>query len=124
MKKIIILLPILLLVSCYNAEHNCKDFKTGKFKFEYKVDGVNKTTVFERKDSIEIETFEGKTDTSSIRWVNDCEYILQKIHPKNRAEKNAINMKILTTSKNSYTFEFGIVGSDQKQRGTVEKMEE
>ncbi len=124
MKKIIILLPILLLVSCYNAEHNCKDFKTGKFKFEYKVDGVNKTTVFKRKDSIEIETFEGKTDTSSIRWVNDCEYILQKIHPKNRAEKNAINMKILTTSKNSYTFEFGIVGSDQKQRGTVEKMEE
>lgn len=109
-------------MSCYNTEHNCKDFKTGKFKFEYKVEGVNKTTVFERKDSIEIETFEGKTDTSSIRWVNDCEYILQKIHPKNRAEKNAINMKILTTSKNSYTFEFGIVGSDQKQRGTVEKI--
>jgi len=31
-------------------------------------------------------------------------------------------MKILTTSKNSYTFEFGIVGSDKKQRGTVEKI--
>jgi hypothetical protein len=122
MKKIIILLPILALMSCYDAERNCKDFKTGKFKFEYEVDGVKKTTVFERKDTIEIETFEGKTDTSSIRWVNDCEYILQKIHPKNRAEKNAINMKILTTSKNSYTFEFGIVGSDQKQRGMVEKI--
>jgi hypothetical protein len=122
MKKIILLLPILTVISCYNVERNCKDFKTGKFKFDYEVDGVKKTTVFERKDSIEIETFEGKTDTSSIRWVNDCEYILQKIHPKNRAEKNAINMKILTTSKNSYTFEFGIVGSDQKQRGTVEKI--
>jgi hypothetical protein len=104
------------------VERNCKDFKTGKFKFDYKVDGVNKTTVFVRNDSIEIETFEGKTDTSSIRWVSDCEYILQKIHPKNMAEKNAINMKILTTSKNSYTFEFGIVGSDKKQRGTVEKI--
>lgn len=122
MKKIIFLLPILVVISCYNVERNCKDFKTGKFKFDYEVDGVKKTTVFERRDSIEIETFEGKTDTSSIRWVNDCEYILQKIHPKNRAEKNAINMKILTTSKNSYTFEFGIVGSDQKQRGTVEKI--
>ena len=122
MKKIILLLPILTVISCYNVERNCKDFKTGKFKFDYEVDGVKKTTVFERKDSIEIETFEGKTETSSIRWVNDCEYILQKIHPKNRAEKNAINMKILTTSKNSYTFEFGIVGSDQKQRGTVEKI--
>ena len=121
-KKIIFLLPLLLLMSCYNAEHNCKDFKTGKFKFDYKVDGVEKTTVFERKDSIEIETFEGKTDTSSIRWVSDCEYILQKIHPKNMVEKKAITMKILTTSKNSYTFEFGIVGSDEKQRGTVEKI--
>lgn len=122
MKKIIFLLPILSLVSCYNTERNCKDFKTGKFKFEYEVDGVKKTTFFERKDSIEIETFDGKTDTASIRWVNDCEYILQKIHPKNMAEKKAINMKILTTSKNSYIFEFGIVGSDEKQRGTVEKI--
>lgn len=122
MKKIIFLLPLLLLMSCYDVERNCKDFKTGKFKFEYEVNGVKKTTFFERKDSIEIETFDGKTDTASIRWVNDCEYILQKIHPKNMAEKKAINMKILTTSKNSYIFEFGIVGSDEKQRGTVQKL--
>ena len=122
MKKIIFLLPLLFLMSCYNVERNCKDFKTGKFKFEYEVDGVKKTTVFERKDSIEIETFEGKTDTSSIRWVGDCEYILRKIHPKNMAEKKAISMKILTTTKNSYIFEFGIVGSDEKQRGTVIKL--
>ena len=121
-KKIILLFPLVAFMSCYTTERNCKDFKTGKFKFEYEVDGVKKTTVFERKDSIEIETFEGKTDTSSIRWVSDCEYILKKIHPKNMAEKKAITMKILTTSKNSYIFEFGIVGSDQKQRGTVMKI--
>ena len=121
-KKIIFLIPLLLLLSCYNTERNCKDFKTGKFKFEYEVEGVKKTTIFERKDSIEIETFEGKTDTSSIRWVSDCEYILQKIHPKNMAEEKAITMKILTSTKNSYIFEFGIVGSDQKQRGTVLKI--
>ena len=122
MKKITLLLSLLLLMSCYDAERNCKDFKTGKFQFDYKVNGVTKTTVFERKDSIEIETFEGKTDTSSIRWVNDCEYILQKLHPKNSQEKKAISMRILTTSKKSYTFEFGIVGSDQKQKGTVKKI--
>ena len=109
-------------MSCYNAERNCKDFKTGKFKFEYEIDGVKKTTVFERNDSIEIETFEGKTDTSTIRWVNDCEYVLQKKHPKNKAEEKAISMKILTTSKNSYTFEFGMIGSDSKQKGTVIKI--
>ncbi|MFV7234269.1 DNA topoisomerase IV [Flavobacterium sp. ZB4R12] len=122
MKKIILLLPLLLLMSCYDAERNCAAFKTGKFKFEYEVDGVKKTTVFERNDSIEIETFEGKTDTASIRWVNDCEYILQKIHPKNMTEEKAIGMKILTTSKNSYTFEFGMIGVDTKQRGTVTKI--
>jgi hypothetical protein len=124
MKKIIVLLPLLLLFSCYNVENNCKDFKTGKFKFEYEVDGIKKTTVFERNDSIEVETFEGKTDTASIRWVNDCEYILQKLHPKNMVEEKAIVMKILTTSKNSYTFEFGMVGVDAKQRGTVTKISE
>jgi len=122
MKKIILLLPLLLLMSCYNAEQNCAAFKTGKFKFEYEVDGVKKITFFERNDSLEIETFEGKTDTASIRWVNDCEYILQKLRPKNMAEKKAIGMKILTTTKNSNTFEFGIVGTDEKQRGTVEKI--
>jgi hypothetical protein len=124
MKKIIFLLPLLILISCYDVERNCKDFKTGKFKFEYEIDGVKKTTVFERNDSIEIETFEGKTDTASIRWVNDCEYVLQKKHPKNKAEEKAIDMKILTTTKNSYTFEFGMVGSDSKQKGTVTKISE
>ncbi len=122
MKKILLLSPLLLLMSCYNVERNCADFKTGKFKFDYEIDGVKKTTIFERNDSIEIENFEGKIDTSTIRWVNDCEYVLQKKHPKNKAEEKAIDMKILTTSKNSYTFEFGMVGIDSKQRGTVTKI--
>jgi hypothetical protein len=82
-KLSILLLTYLLLASCYKAEHDYKKFKTGKFKFEYKVNGIKKTTFFERNDSIEIETFEGKTDTSKIRWINDGEYILQKLNPKN-----------------------------------------
>lgn len=123
MKKIaFLILPLLLLMSCYNAELNCKDFKTGKFKFEYEVNGVKKTTFFVRNDSLEIETFDGKTDTASVRWLNDCEYVLRKLHPKNMAEEKPIGMKILTTSKNSYTFEFGMVGDDAKQRGTVTKI--
>ncbi len=122
MNKLLILPLLLLLVSCYNQERDCKSYKTGKFQFVYEVNGVKKTTLFQRTDSLEIETFEGKTDTSSIRWVNDCEYILQKVKPKNMQEKKAIVMRILTTSKNSYTFEFGMVGSDQKQIGTVTKL--
>jgi len=117
-----ILLAALLLSSCYQQERNCKDFKTGKFKFDYEIDGHKKTTVFERTDKFEIETFEGSTDTSSVRWVNDCEYILQKLHPKNMQEQKAVQMKILTTKENSYTFEFSIVGDTNKQKGTVTKI--
>lgn len=121
MRKYLLISCLFLFVSCYNVERNCSDFKIGKFKFEYEVDGVKKTTLFERNDSIEIETFEGKTDSASIRWINDCEYVLQKINPKNRQEKQAISMKILSTTKKTYTFEFGIVGSSEKQKGTVTK---
>jgi hypothetical protein len=66
-----------------------------------------------------IETYKGKTDTASIRWVNDCEYVLQKLHPKTMAEEKTITIKILTTSEKSYTFEFGAVGNDAKQKGTA-----
>lgn len=124
MKNTIALLCLLLLASCYTTEHNCKDFKTGKFKFEHEIYGVKKVTYFERNDSIEVETFEGKTDTAIVKWISECEYVLRKKHPKNNAEKNSISMKILTTSKNSYTFEFGMVGVDTKQRGTVTKIGE
>jgi hypothetical protein len=122
MKKIILLPLLLLLVSCYNAERNCKDFKTGTFKSEITINGVKKHTISTRTDSMVIEMYEGKTDTASIRWINDCEYILQQRNPKTMAEKKSIDIKILTTSKNSYTFEFGVVGNDKKQRGTATRI--
>lgn len=124
MKKILslALLSLGLLTSCYNVERNCKDFKTGEFQFEYEVNGVKKTSHFVRNDTLEIDTFEGKTDTSKVRWVNDCEYILEKLHPKNMAEKQAIQMRILSTSGNSYTFEFSKIGNTNKQQGTVTKI--
>jgi hypothetical protein len=121
MKSYALIFVIILFLSC-EQERNCNDFKTGKFKFEYKIDDVTKITYFVRNDSIEIETFEGKTDTATIRWVNDCEYVLTKLHPKNRIEKKAVLIKILATSKNTYTFEFGILGESQKQRGTAIKL--
>ncbi|MCR5862759.1 DNA topoisomerase IV [Flavobacterium sp. J372] len=122
MRYLVTLLLFVTLASCYNVERNCNDFKTGKFRFEYEIDGKKKTTVFERAGDIEIETFEGKTDTASIRWINDCEYILEKIHPKNMQEQKAVHMKILSTNGNSYTFEYSFVGDANKQKGTVTKL--
>lgn len=123
MKKVLyftILLPI--FTSCYQQERNCANFKTGTFKFEMELDGVTKTSTFIRTKDIEIETYEGKTDTASIRWVNDCEYILQKTNPKNMAEEKAVSMKILTTKDNTYTFEYGLVGDGRRERGTIVKI--
>lgn len=122
MKKLLLLPFLALVASCMEAKRDCKDFKTGKFKFEYTIDNQTKTTYFERNDSIEIETFEGKIDTATIRWVNDCEYILQKLHPKKMADKKAVSIRILTTKDNTYTFEFGIVGEAAKQKGMATKL--
>ncbi|WP_417369957.1 DNA topoisomerase IV [Flavobacterium beibuense] len=123
MKKLLILPVILLLASCYQQERNCTDFKTGKFKFEQEIDGKTQTTIFERTEDLEIDTYEGKSDTASIRWINDCEYIVQKIHPKNMQEKKAVHMKILTTKGDTYTFEYSFVGDSNRQKGTVTKID-
>lgn len=122
MKKILFLFS-LTLISCYQVEHNCKDFKTGKFEFSQEINGVKTTSVFERTEKLQIETFNGKTDTASIRWVNDCEFVLEKLHPKNRLEKKAISMKIISTKDKTYIFEYAFVGDNKKQRGTVTKLD-
>lgn len=121
MKSFFILFSALLLVSCYNQERNCKDFKTGKFTSETEIEGKKYTSTFERNDSIQIESYEGKIDTFKVRWTNDCEYVIQNINPKNREEKKPVQMKILTTDSDSYTFEYSFVGDSKKQRGTVTK---
>lgn len=121
MKKTILLLLPFTLFSCYEQQADCKAYKTGKFEFSQNIDGKKVSSTFERNDSIQIETFEGKTDSASVRWINDCEFILEKLHPKNMQEKKAINMKILSTSKEGYTFEYSFVGEAKKQKGTVTK---
>jgi hypothetical protein len=116
------LLLLTLLTSCYNQERNCNDFKIGKFTSETEIEGKKYTSTFERNDSIQIESYEGKIDTFKVRWTNDCEYIIQNTNPKNREEKKPVQMKILTTKADSYTFEYSFVGDSKKQRGTVTKL--
>lgn len=122
MKKIIYLFVSFSLISCYQQERNCTDFKTGKFQFEQEIKGNKEVSIFERNDTIQIETFRGKTDTSAVRWINDCEFILNKLHPKGMMDKKAVHMKILTTTNDSYTFEYSYVGESNKMKGTVKKI--
>lgn len=122
-KTLLLLLLSVTLISCYQPERNCSDFKTGTFEFESYLNGELVKTRFVRNDSIEIDYFRGKADTSSVRWINNCEYVVTSKNPQNRAEEKPIHMKILTTKGNTYTFEYGLVGETQKQRGTAVKVE-
>lgn len=122
LKKTTFLLIFITFISCYEQEKVCKDFKTGTYSFELEVKGKKEKSVFTRTDSTQIETFRGKTDTATVRWVNDCEFVLRKINPKKMDDKKGIHIKILTTTQNSYTFEYSFVGDGKKQKGTAIKI--
>jgi len=125
MKKIFFCLCIFfLLSSCYSPEKDCKQFHTGTFKFESYLNGELVASTFTRNDTLEVDTFKGSVDTSSVRWINDCEYIIKNLHPKNIAERKPLHIKILTTKNDSYTFEYGLVGDPKKKKGTVTKIED
>lgn len=121
MKLFLSLISMLLLASCYNVERNCSDYKTGTFEFIYTIDGIEKTGRFVRTDTLNIDYYEGKVDSSSVRWINDCEFILKKINPKRMSEKDAIHMKILSTTNNSYTFEYKLAIKKPNRELRLEK---
>jgi hypothetical protein len=115
------LLCSLSLCSCYNVERNCRDFKTGIFKFQQVVGTELVSSTFVRNDSIAIETYKGVTDTFSVRWINNCEYVMRKLNPKNTYDQQAVHFKILSTTENSYLFEFQMVVKKQNQENLVKK---
>ena len=117
-----VLLCSVLFTACESPERNCDSFKTGSFTFETLLNGELVTTRFTRIDTLEIDYFEGKVDSSSVRWINNCEYIVRKIHPKSMSEQKAVHMKILYTEGDYYTFEYSIVGENIKQQGIVKKI--
>lgn len=112
-----------MLISCYSVERDCNDFRTGSFEFSTSInDSVVKST-FIRTDNYEIEEFNGVKDSSTIRWVNECEFILTKINPSTNQEKRPIRIKILRTMGDSYDFEYSQVSNPSRvNRGTVNKI--
>ena len=114
---------LVLFISCYSLERDCKPFQQGEFKFTQIINGEIKSSYFTRDSIFEVELFEGKIDTSSIRWVNDCECILTKLKPIDNQDKRPIQIRIISTKDNEYTFEYSLVGdSTNKQRGTIHKV--
>ncbi len=122
MKNFVLLCVFAVLTGCFDVERNCSDFKTGEFEFDYTIDGVEKTGRFVRTETLNIDYYEGKVDTSSVRWINDCEFILKKLNPTTNSEKDAIHMKILSTDgTSSYTFEYKLAVKKPNRPLRVEK---
>lgn len=125
MYKILVFFLFLSLSSCYQIERECADFKNGTFEYSYIDDNENeiKGSII-RTNDLQIESFNNKVDSSSVRWINDCEFVAKLLRPKSKNEEASIHIKILTTTKDSYTFEYYIVGKkENKQRGIAKKID-
>ncbi|SNY99834.1 DNA topoisomerase IV [Flagellimonas pacifica] len=123
LKPLLFIFLVFVFFGCHEPpQRSCSNFKTGEFSFTSIIDGEEKTTTFKRTMDTEVDFFEGKQDTSSIRWINDCEYILKNKNPKSKAEEKSIHIKILTTTDSSYTFEYNAIGDKQKFKGTAFKI--
>jgi len=111
---------LFLLTSCYSVERDCENFKMGEFEFSYKLNDTIQRSLFTMTLDYEIEEFNSVIDSSSISWVNDCEFVLTKVNPKTNQEKRPVRIKIIRTYENSYDFEYSSVNEPIIiKRGTV-----
>ena len=111
---------LFLLTSCYSVDRDCENFKMGEFEFSYKLKDTIQRSLFTRTLDYEIEEFNSVIDSSSISWVNDCEFVLTKLNPKTNQEKRPVRIKIIRTYENSYDFEYSSVNEPIIiKRGTV-----
>ena len=119
----ILLILISLSNSCDEIERNCNLFKTGMFYSEINYDGVVFSSTFTRNDkNLQIEKFQGKIDSSKVRWINDCEMVLSPINSKKLSGKKNILIKILTTTDTSYSYEYSFVGENKKLKAVAIKI--
>ena len=116
----------LLILAWDFPERDCLSFQTGTFEYEsISDDGVKVISEFTRTKDLEIGYFNGKIDSNKVSWVSDCECIYKKVNPKSFSDKKSVQMKILSTNKDSYTFEYSYVGDiKNKQRGYVKKIKD
>ena len=116
----------LLILACDFPERDCLSFQTGTFEYEsISDDGVKVISEFTRTKDLEIGYFNGKIDSNKVSWVSDCECIYKKVNPKSFSDKKSVQMKILSTNNDSYTFEYSYVGDiKNKQRGYVKKIKD
>lgn len=120
MKKILLLLVITSIISCKKEPNNTDRFRIGTFEILAEK-GFEKTTII-RKDSIQIETYQNKTDTLFIKWKDDFNYLLLMKNPKTAIDEDTIFVKITSIKNNSYEFESVIGNSNYIEKEKIIKI--
>lgn len=120
MKKALLLLVIISVISCKDKSKNTAKFRVGTFEIPAEK-GFEKTTII-RKDSIQIETYQNKTDTLIIKWKDDFNYSLLIKNPKTAIDEDTIFVKITSVKNNSYEYESVIGNSNYVQKEKMIKV--
>ena len=115
---------LLISIACHSQSDkllDCKILHNVKLKY---ADAPNRNDFVVINDNKHIEYLKNGTYyiKSDLNWINECEYILENVKPKNRAEKKAVHVKILNTKDSKYNFEYSFVGDAKKQFGSVTKL--
>lgn len=118
----LLLMTIIGFQSCESNKLKGVDYyKTGTFKTVLTDSDIS--SLAQRNDSIQVETYEGKRDTFYISWKSDFEYILLKKNPKTALDSTPFHVKITRFDGNSYNFKAYYKGSNFKQTGTATKID-
>ncbi|WP_196888041.1 hypothetical protein [Aureivirga sp. CE67] len=122
MKKGLLILAIAFTaISCGSDKTDTsKRFRTGTF--EVPAGENHDKFTFVRKDSLQIENYNGVIDTLVIHWEDDFNYTAKYLHPKKSIEKETFHFRITGVKKDSYTYRFKIGNSNFNQEGTVMKI--
>ncbi len=101
-------------------EEDCSIFREGKFQYPFeKMD--NTIIDVERKEGLQIETFDGKTLNLTIKWTSNNKYTLQEI-PEDNPDAAPIEVSIYEVNGNSYKYVARQLGVYQK--GEITKLDE
>ena len=116
-QPLIAIVAITLLASCADTPTavNCKQYRTGKFRFTENREGKIVNYIIERNNSTQTEQSPEKDSygTYKISWKDDCTYLLafmsgnDNLPPEMEKVKRkmVIETKILSGTENYYLFE-------------------
>ena len=129
MKRPYFFITLIIIVSFFSCRDKliCKNFRSGKFIYNTKIDNVQ--FMIDRSDSIQIETDlkTGLITKAKIKWISDCEFEMHYVSSQDTTlEKFSpmlgnipIKVRILKIGDDHYIFEQEIEGAKMRITDTM-----